>query len=169
MKMSDQKNTETGSSRRMGLRTRFFPRSRVSQGLIGVAPWVNVVLLLFLFHLVGSRLVLQPGVVVSLPEAPFTDGTRPGLMAVILPVGSERAGAREEMIFFDDERFRASDAAQMDRLKLALSRAVRARPGASLILQADQGIRHGTVVLVMNMALEVGISSVNIAERPRQQ
>jgi biopolymer transport protein ExbD len=57
----------------------------------------------------------------------------------------------------------------MDRLKLALSRAVRARPGASLILQADQGIRHGTVVLVMNMALEVGISSVNIAERPRQQ
>jgi len=169
MKTPAQRNAEAQSPRRMGLRTRFFPRSRISQGLIGVAPWVNIILLLFLFHLVGSRMVLQPGVVVSLPEAPFTDGTRPGLMAVILPVGSERAGSGEEMIFFDDERFRVSDAGQMDRLKLAFSRAARSRPGASLILQADQRIRHGTVVLVMNMALEVGISRINIAERPVQQ
>jgi biopolymer transport protein ExbD len=37
---------------------------------------------------------------------------------------------------------------------------------ANLIVQADQQVPHGTVVQVMNMALEVGIKQVNIATRP---
>jgi biopolymer transport protein ExbD len=164
--MSQGRTIRSGST---GLRTRFFPRSRIAPGLIGIAPWVNVVLLLLFFHIVGSRLMLQPGIVVSLPQAPFTDGTRPGLMVVVLPVGGAQAGAGEEMVFFDDERFRVNEPAQMDRLKQAFGRAARLRPDTALILQADQQVRHGTVVTLMNMALEVGISRVNVAEKPRQQ
>ena len=160
---------QTHNERRGGIRTRFFPRSRIAQGLISVAPWVDIVLLVVLFLVVGSRIILQPGVVVSLPEAPFTDGARPGMTVVVLSVGSEHAGTREEMVFFDDERFRAGDSAQMERLRQAIARAARARPDANLILQADQRIRHGTIVALMNMALEVGVARVIIAEKPRNQ
>jgi biopolymer transport protein ExbD len=95
-----------------GLRTKYVPRSRIGQGLISVAPWVDVVLLIVFFLLVGSRVVLQPGVVVALPEGPFTEGTRPGLIAVVLSVGGE-GGRREEIVFFDDERFRMGDVRQL--------------------------------------------------------
>lgn len=132
-----------------------------------MGPWVDVVFLVILFLLVGSKVVLQPGVVIALPEAPFTDGTPFGLMAVVLSVGGGIGAAREEIVFFDDERFRVRDEEQVKKLKAAFARANREHIEAGLIIQADQRVRHGTVVSLMNMARDVGIPRVNVAEKPR--
>jgi biopolymer transport protein ExbD len=148
-----------------GLRTRFFPRGRVGQGLVAVAPWVDIVLLVLLFSLVESKIVLQPGVVVSLPAAPFADGTRSSLIAVVLAVGG--GAAKEEIVFFDDQRYTVSDAKAMENLKYALARACAAKGEDGLIIQADQRVSHGAIVALMNMALEVGLKKVNLAEKPR--
>ena len=43
------------------LRTRYFPKSRIGQGLISVAPWVNIVLLLIFLLLLDRKSVIQPG------------------------------------------------------------------------------------------------------------
>ena len=90
-----------------GLRTRYFPRFRVGQGLLSVAPWLNLGLLILFFLTLDSKFLLQPGVVIRLPQAPFRDGLHPTLTAVVLSVESGVGGAHEEIVFFDDERFLA--------------------------------------------------------------
>jgi biopolymer transport protein ExbD len=164
--MFSLRGTERREGSLTGLRTRFFPRSRIGQGLIAVAPWVNLVLLIVLFSMVESRVVLQPGLVVSLPPATFRDGLRSSLVAVVLAVGGGTA-PREEIVFFNDQRYTVSDAKAMENLKEALARAREAKGEEGLIVQADQRVSHGTIVELMNMALEVGLKKVNLAEKPR--
>jgi biopolymer transport protein ExbD len=148
-----------------GLRTRYFPRFRVGQGLLSVAPWLNLVLLILFFLLLDSKFVLQPGVVVRLPEAPFRGGLHPTLTAVVLSVESGATGARDEIVFFDDERFLARNDQQMERLRSAfVGKAVRS-PEATLVLQADVSVRHGTVMRILTMARETGIKEVDLATR----
>lgn len=150
-----------------GLRTRYKPKSRLGHGMVSMAPWLDFLMLLILFGLINSTLVLQPGVVVSLPQARFNQGTKAGLVAVILAVNSGGTGRAEAIVFFDDERFMVADPAQMDGFAQALSRELKEHPGAPLVLQADKDIAQGTIVDVIEVASHVGVETVNVAVRPR--
>lgn len=147
------------------LRTRYFPKSRLGQGLISMAPWINLLLLILFLLLLDSRLSLQPGIVVDLPRAPFAAGVRPELVAVVFALDTGKAAAREEIIFFDDERFAVRDEVQMAKLRRQLQREYRAHPGTCLTVQADAEVRHGTVVRLCDMARDIGVPTVNIATR----
>lgn len=149
-----------------GLRTRYYPKSRIGQGMISMAPWVDIILLIIFFVIMDAKLVLQPGVIVELPTAPFTEGSHSGLIAVVLSVRGPEAGGRKEIVFFDDERFLVEDKEQMQGLKRAFAARVREHPDADLDVRADRRVSHGTVMAIMNMAREVGIKKVNVAERP---
>jgi biopolymer transport protein ExbD len=148
-----------------GLRARFFPKSRVGRELIAMAPWLNIVLLVIFFLMVNSRVLLQPGVVVDLPRAPFREGSPFGMTAVVMTVGGSRTLPGREIVFFDDERFLVAQPEQMRGLRSAFSARARRHPESDLIIQADQRVRYGTVVEIMNMALEAGVARVNIAVR----
>jgi len=149
-----------------GLRTRYSPKSRIGQGLISMAPWVNIALLMFCFLLLDSKLVVQPGICIQLPSGPFREGTGFEMVADVLSVPGSSGPPHDEMIFFDDQRYRVKSEEQMRNLKQALAVRLREHHDANLIIQADQMVPHGTVVQIMNMALEVGIKQVNIATRP---
>lgn len=149
-----------------GLRTRYFPRFRVGQGLLSIGPWLDVVLLVIFFALLNSRFVLQPGVIVELPEAPFRNGSQSGLVVVVLSFRGPHHGGRQEVLFFEDERFPVGQEARMREFQTALAaRAARAAE-PHLIIQADRRVDHGTVVRLMNIAREAGIRNVNVAARP---
>jgi biopolymer transport protein ExbD len=149
-----------------GLRTRFFPRSRIWMGLVTVAPWINLALLMVLFSMLDAKLVLQPGVAVALPEGQFAAGVRPSLVAVVLSVGEGQE--RREVVFFDDSRYLVAQKQQMENLALALASRVARQPEADLVIEADRGIPHGTVVRLMNMARSVRVRSVSIAIRKEE-
>jgi len=159
-------NVYTGGAPGTGLRTRFFPKSRIGQGLISIAPWLDLVLLVIAFAMLDNKLVLRPGVRVELPEAPFSEGTRYGLVAVVLAVPQAGKEPLREIVFFDDERFLVEDPGQMAQFKSSLAERAEERLEKGLIIQADRAVRHGTVVGIMNAALEVGVRSVNVATRP---
>lgn len=144
---------------------RFQPKSRIGQGLIAAGPWIDILLLLVLFSFLDARLVLQPGVVVDLPEGPFSGGTRLGMNMVIMCVGEGVGEERSEIVFFDDERFVIGDEAHMAHLETVLGAKARRRGGESLVIQADRRVRHGTIVDLMNKALASGVAEVNLAER----
>lgn len=148
-----------------GLRTRYFPKSRIGQGLISVAPWLNVVLLCMFFAILDARFVLQPGVVVRLPVAPFAEGLRSRMTAVVLSLETGLPGARMETVVFDDAHYAAADEKQMERLKSALRAAAGRHPDDGLIVLADRGVQLGTVVRIFNMAREAGIREVNLGAR----
>lgn len=151
-----------------GLRTRYAPRSRIGHGLISVAPWINIVLLVIFFAMVESRTLLMPGVVVRLPEMPFRDGTPPGMTAVGLSIG-QPGGGRDELIIFEDERFPVKSPEKMQRLREKWTERAHRRVGVPLVLLADERMDHGTVVRIVNMAREAGFREVNIAARESGQ
>jgi biopolymer transport protein ExbD len=148
-----------------GLRTRYSPRSRVGQGLLSVAPWVDIVLLAVFYLLLQGRTVLQPGVVVELPRGPFREGVRGDVIAVVLSMRGAAPGEREEIVFFDDERFRIRYPDQRRQLEAALAATARGRAGLVLVLEADRRVAHGTVVELIQLALEAGMARVNVATR----
>jgi biopolymer transport protein ExbD len=139
---------------------------RIGQGLVGVAPWLNLALLVLFFVTLDAKLVLQPGVVMELPKTPLTGGARMGLTAVLLSIPGTEPGAREEIVFFDDQRYMMKHEEQKRALKEALAEKARGRGRGGLAIQADRRVSHGTVVEVVNMAIEVGIQKVNLATRP---
>jgi len=149
------------------LRTRFSPKSRIGQGIVSMAPWIDIILLVIVYLLLDSRIVLQPGIVVDTPAASFTEGTRSGRIAVILPVGGAEGGGKpEDVVFFDDERFLIHDERQHEGLKQAFRSSVERHPDRPLVIQADRSVPHGTVQEVVHMALDVGFTKVNVATKP---
>jgi biopolymer transport protein ExbD len=147
----------------VGLRTRYSPRTRISQGLIGVGPWIDIILLVIMFVLFESKFVLHPGVVVEIPGGSFRGGTKGGVIAVVLAIDASGSAPGGEMIFFDDERFVVGRQDDMAKLKEAFARSVRRRPAEPLIIQADRDVESGTVMEIIDVATEVGVKGVNIA------
>jgi biopolymer transport protein ExbD len=146
-----------------GLRTRFSPKSRINQGLISMAPWINMVLLAIFFIWIDTKYLVQPGRVVELPDVPFHDGTRP-LMTATVVAGQTDAGSAD-VVYFDNVRFILSRAADEARLKVAMAKRSRDHGGADLVIQADRQTDYGTVMQLMEMARGAGIVRVNLASR----
>ena len=145
---------------------RYRPVNRLSRGMVTAAPWINVSLLVWMFLFFTSPFVLQPGIVVKLPESPFAAGTRYGHNVVVLSQGSGVRGGPQEIVFFDDQRFLMNPSDSMNELRAAFARATRERPDLPLVIEADQDVRHGTIVKLFNMATDAGITEVNMATRP---
>jgi biopolymer transport protein ExbD len=112
------------------------------------------------------KFILEPGVLVDLPKATIEQGSPFGMTAVVLSIKGTERDEREEIVFFDDVRYRLKQEEQKKRLQRAFSSRVRDGREVTLIIQADRKVSHGTIVDLMNMALSAGIDKVNIAARP---
>ena len=134
------------------VRRRFKGRHRRAVGPIEVTALLNVVLLMGMFHFASARFVLQPGVRVRLPEAPFTDGAPYGARVLTLAQGG--------LMFFNDERM------TLATLGPALARSGRVAAGSPLLIEADEGTSYGTLMDVYALAAQAGIRNVVLATRP---
>lgn len=148
------------------LRTRYFPKSRIGQGLVSVAPWLSVVLLLLTFLVVGSQVLVQPGVVLDLPSGPFNDGFHSRWLVVVMSAPAP-GGGRNEVVFFDDRRFVVGRNEDMALLRRAFDEKRMKQADPSMVIQADQSVGFGTVMQIVNIAREAGVKRVNQAVRPR--
>ena len=66
----------------------------------------------------------------------------------------------------DDERFLLNNEHQMENFRKSLAQSLRKHPDAALIIQADRRVPHGSVLAIMNQAMDVGMRRVNMATQP---
>lgn len=135
-------------------RPRFRASHRTLRGLPPVAPWIDFVLLFLMFLLSRFSFVVQPGIAMDLPVSESTDGAPYSALVVAIP--------REGAYFFRDERM------TREGLAAAIAAAARESGEATLIIEADARVSHGTLVAVYSLAREAGVRDVLLAtRRPR--
>jgi biopolymer transport protein ExbD len=147
---------------------RYRPENRISRGMVACAPWVNVALLVAMYLYLLAPNVLQPGITIRLPESPFVSGSRYGHNVVVLSQEAAGQREREEIVFFDDQRYLVRQGGQMDELRVALAGAVREQPTLPLVIESDIAVKHGTIVQLFDMAAAAGVKEVMVATRPAE-
>jgi len=134
------------------VRRHFKGRYMRAVGPVEVIALLNVLFLLFMFHMLGSAYILQPGVRVSLPTAPFQDGVPYGAMIFTI--------TQEGMLFFNDERI------DWNAVAPRLQKAVRDGRESTLLIEADEQTPYRSLLQIYTEAKAVGISEVALAVRP---
>lgn len=119
---------------------------QIHPGFLYLAPLVTVVLILLFFFMLSSSFLLQPGVEVRVPPTPFllTPRGTPQVVSV--------TGAPHPAIYFQDEEVTAGE------LRPLLAEST--RNGRTLVIKADETTPYAQVAAVMNIALDLGYSTV---------
>ena len=147
-----RQDAEVSIDQRVFLLRRWYgPRRRQRRHLFDAVPLLDVVLILYLFLFMQSSFIVQPGIRIELPVSAFADGAAYGDLVVTL--------SQEGLVFFNDER------PTLDGLHEEFRRAVHGKPDATLLVEADWRVSHGSLTAVYNMAWEAGIVHVVIANR----
>ena len=137
---------------RQSQKLRRFTPTRKPAGIFSVSVvFSDAALLVLAFFLAVSPFVMQPGVNIKLPSAPFTGGAQFGAMVLSITHGG--------WFYFNDERL------DEPRLAVALQAASSQNPNSPLIIEADERVPHGVVIQAWNVALEAGVPEVSIATR----
>ena len=124
-----------------------------AKGPLDAVPLVNVVFLLLIFLVMSSPLVLQPGIGV-LELQPSNTTTAASFQGLVVTV------TRENLMFCNNQ------VTTLTNLRQSLRAAAQKFPRQELIIKADRQVSHGTVIQIMSLALDAGITAVNLATRP---
>jgi biopolymer transport protein ExbD len=122
--------------------------------LFGIIPMLNVLFLLLVFYVLGSRFVLTPGVQVSLPSTSFAVGPQRNSEIVSITAGPAAA------IYHRDRAVTLSEL----RDRLAENRS----PDRWLIVRADRNTPAGVLASVTDEALRRGYSVILAGDTPKQ-
>ncbi len=123
---------------------------------INITPLTDIFLVLLIIFMVTSSALVdaggQAGVKVNLPKggAKEITATQSDLIVAILQDGRAVVGGKAQA---DDE------------LKATFEAAHKLSADTAVIIQADEGVPHGRVVAVMELAKGVGLSQLAIATR----
>lgn len=131
---------------------RFKCKRHFARGYSFAAVMLNAALLIVGFYILNSRFVLQPGIELELPPAPFSDGV-PLLQSNIVTL------ARDGSIFCNDER------TTVERLSRSFRHAVQDDPNCTLLIEADKHTEYGQLVEIYNQAQAAGIRKIMMATR----
>jgi biopolymer transport protein ExbD len=129
---------------------------------INITPLTDIFLVLLIIFMVTSTVIVQApgggaqaGLKVNLPKGGATDVTA-------------RSTDISVAVLADGRFVLSGNVVSEDELKRAFDQAHQANPDTVVIVQADEGVPHGTVVQVMEMAKSVGLGQLAIGVREAQ-
>jgi biopolymer transport protein ExbD len=129
---------------------------------INITPLTDIFLVLLIIFMVTSTVIVQApgggaqaGLKVNLPKGGATDVTA-------------RATDISVAVLADGRFVLSGNVVSEDELKRAFNQAHEQNPDTVVIVQADEGVPHGTVVQVMEMAKSVGLGQLAIGVREAQ-
>jgi len=123
---------------------------------INITPLTDIFLVLLIIFMVSSSVMVETasrqGVKVNLPKGATKD-IDPGAKSLVVSI--TKAGVMTI----------AGQPVQDADLKNLFTSAVARDPSTQVIIEADEGVTHGTVVHVMEMAKDAGLVRLAIATR----
>lgn len=133
------------------LRPVFTMRYKARSGLLEIAPWADVFMLLLMIFIAHTAVLRKPGVSINLPAvSPNT----------AVPYAAQVLTALEDDVFFFDDR-------QMDRNGLAveLRESLARDASGTLLIEADTRLSYQSVMRVYTLAVEAGWKNIVLATR----
>lgn len=130
---------------------------------VAAAPWLTVVLLLVMIHLVGGTFTAAKGVLFDLPAGQLAEGEATGLVALVMPTD------HETLVFFDDSRYLLGDDASAATLREHLSESVRHTGDKTLLVLADRRVAGGDLMKLSGIARNGGVEKVLFAEKRQER
>jgi biopolymer transport protein ExbD len=143
-----------------GVRSRLRRNGRFGWLFLQIVPWLNAIVIAALAAALSGRVVVNKSVNFSLPSAPFEEGSQSGAGLVLFQTDDQKT-----LAFFDDVRYIIGS--DDDALKRELARYARQRKESQILLLADEDIRHGEVMHVVNLVRDAGVRRVNVALKPQ--
>jgi len=125
------------------------PRRRA---VINITSLIDVIFMLLLFFMITSTFLEQPGIKLELPAAK-----------------AEAVGEPQEYVLTVDRRgalFLNRRPLDLESLEAAIREALPRMRDSALVLKADQGVTHGLVVRVMDLAKRGGVKKLIIGTKP---
>ena len=127
---------------------------------INITPLTDIFLVLLIIFMVTSTVIVQQGpgggakagLKVNLPKGGATDVTA-------------RATDLSVAVLADGRYVLSGNVVTTDELKAAFDKAKTVNPETLVIVQADEGVPHGTVVQVMELAKKAGLAQLAIGVR----
>jgi biopolymer transport protein ExbD len=126
---------------------------------VHIAPLIDVIFLLLIFYAVTTQFVTDQRLKLELPEAKTAEESglgqekRPPLVKV----------AQDGSVWIDEEE--VPDAQLEERVKALVERS----KDQSIILMGDRGADYGVVVKVLDIARDVGATTIQMsAEKPEE-
>ncbi|HUT69357.1 MAG TPA: biopolymer transporter ExbD [Desulfatiglandales bacterium] len=123
-------------------------REETSLG-ISIAPLIDIVFLLLIFFMLTSHFETISGIDIRLPDISEKGRDRSDDNVVVVLDKAGTCYLQEEKVTLKDLYLRLQQMTQKKKI--------------SLILQADQDVRHGLVVRIMDLANNAGVNSIVIA------
>lgn len=140
-----------------------FTRTRRPDPFIDITPMIDIVFQLVLFFMVSTTFISSPGFQVDLPRSSAeTVVSESKDLNVWMTCGDRLEGGSctDGPIYLGDQ------AMTFDELKARFQAAANKDPGTLVVIKADQGVRHGWVVEVMDLARSLGLDRLAIATEP---
>lgn len=131
---------------------RFVRRSKKITEL-NMTPMIDMVFLLLIFFMVATTMEKTPGIRIDLPGAKSAQAQPEKELVVYVD--------RNGRFYFGDEGIPVS----RKKLYILLKKEAAKRASKMLIIKADEGVKHGKVVEVMDIANMAGIRRLAIATR----
>lgn len=116
---------------------------------INMVPFTDVVLVLLVIFMVTTPFLFQGAFQVNLPKVAAPSASVPE--ALTLAVSSSG------VVMLNGVE------TPLDSLEAALKSALAAKPGASVMIEADRQVPHGTVMAVMSKAYQAGVPRLGVA------
>jgi len=127
---------------------------------INITPLTDIFLVLLIIFMVTSSVIVQQG-----PGG----GAKAGLKVNLPKGGAADVTARPTdlsvAVLADGQYVLGGTIVSADELRRALDKAKAENPDTVVIVQADEGVPHGTVVEVMEMAKKAGLGQLAIGVR----
>lgn len=129
------------------------------QPLVTASPWLTVLTLVVMFHLIGGALTKSKGLVFELPATKVGDGEATELVAMVIP------SPRDTLVFFDDARYQLGDPGAMASFRDDLADRLRIARHRSLLVLVDSRVTSGDIMKFSAAVKSAGVERLLFAEK----